>query len=75
MYIIMLVKNIEFHTSRIQENIETYRNVSFSSRNTRIVSLVRLTSICEARQEMQTNVTNIAVNSYPSLHIWRKMVL
>ena len=33
---------------------------AYFSRETRNISLVRLTQIYEAKQEMQTNVTNIA---------------
>ena len=39
----------------------------FFPRETRNVSLVGLIQICEAKYKMQTNVTNIAANSYPSL--------
>ena len=40
---------------------------NFFPRETRNVSLVGLLSICKAKYKMQTNVTNIAANSYPSL--------
>ena len=39
----------------------------FSPREMRNVSLVGLIQMCEAKYKMQTNVTNIASNSYPGL--------
>ena len=52
-------------TAASEENIQILS--VFLSHETRDVSLVKITQICKTKQEMKTNVTNIAANSHPQV--------